>query len=244
MQILVAVRCCRHHLGLLAAAGNCWGLLGAPRGLLETAADCWGLLGAAGGLLEAHNTLDTNESTLWTATSFNAGSCSGDSSQEAEKDKKEQRVTIWRMSCLVASEAVHKYMCKVLPGPEVARRYQRFYAGGFDRFLEPTVIAMQPKVQIENLEFCRLSEAGQHGLIGLKSSEDQAVEKQQGEFQSFQQTLHSEVRSWKAYLIAKSEHEDEAASHQTSAKDGVGKSLLASVSAKNSGPLCGSSGFC
>ena len=39
---------------------------------------------------------------------------------------------------------------------------------------------MQPKVQIENLEFCVLSEASQHGLLGLKTSEDQAIEKQQG----------------------------------------------------------------
>jgi hypothetical protein len=148
---------------------------------------------------------------------------------------------IWRMSCLVASEAVHKYMCKVLPGPKVARRYQRFYAGGFDRVLEPTVIAMQPNMQIEKLEFCRLSEAGQHGLIGLKSSKDQAVEKHQGEFQSFQQTLHSEVRSWKAYLIAKSEHEDEAASHQTSAKDGSGSHCwlvcLLRTQAHSAGPV-------
>ena len=86
-------------------------------------------------------------------------------------------MTIWRRSCLVASEAVSEYMRKVFPNTEVARRYQRFYAGGFDRFLEPAIIAMQPKVQIENLEFCKLSEAGQHGLLGLKTSEDQAIEK-------------------------------------------------------------------
>ena len=116
---------------------------------------------------------------LWTATSFNAGSCSSHSPQEGEKDKQEQRATIWRMSCLVASEAVSEYTHIVFPNTEVARRYQRFYAGGFDRFLEPTIIAMQPKVQIENLEFCKLSEAGQHGLLGLKSSEDQSVAKQQ-----------------------------------------------------------------
>ena len=104
-------------------------------------------------------------------------------------------------------------------------------------------MAMHPNVQINSLEFCRLSEASQHGLLGLQYSDDLAMDKQQGEFKSFQQTLHSEVRSWKAYLIAKNAYEAEAASGQTSAKDGVAKSLLASESAKNSDPLCGSSGF-
>ena len=35
-------------------------------------------------------------------------------------------MTIWRMPCLVASEAVREYMHQVLPEAEVARRYQRF----------------------------------------------------------------------------------------------------------------------
>ena len=48
-----------------------------------------------------------------------------------------------------------------------------------------------------------MSEASQHSLLGLKSSDDHGNDKQQGEFQSFQQTLHSEVRSWKAYLSSK-----------------------------------------
>ena len=125
------------------------------------------------------------------------------------------------MSCLVSCEAVREYMYKVLPGPEVTRRYLRFYSGAFDRFLEPTVIAMKPNVQIDNLEFCRPSEAGQHGLLGLQCSEDQAIEKQHREFQKFQQTLKDEVRSWQSFLISKSEYEDETASHQTTAKDGV-----------------------
>ena len=54
---------------------------------------------------------------------------------------------------------------------------------------------MQPKVQLESLEFCRLAEARQHRLLGLKPSEDQAIEKQQGEFHIFQQTLRAEKRS-------------------------------------------------
>ena len=143
------------------------------------------------------------------------------SEQEGEKDKKEQRITIWRMSCLVASDAVQEYMKKVLPGPEITRRFERFYSGAFDRFLEPTVVAMKPNVQVENLEFCRPSEAGQHGLLGLQTSEDQAVEQQHKEFQKFQATLQDEVRSWQSFLIAKNEHEDETESRQTAAKDGV-----------------------
>ena len=72
------------------------------------------------------------------------------------------------MSCLVASEAVRKHVTVVFPEAEVARRYQRFYAGGFDRFfLEPTVMATQPNVQIENFELCGLSEASQHGLLSV-----------------------------------------------------------------------------
>ena len=151
-----------------------------------------------------------------------------ESSQDGEKDKKEKRVFIWRMSCLVACDQVREYMLKVLPGPEIDRRYLRFYSGGFDRFLEPTAMAMNPNVQIDNIEFCRPSDAGQHGLLGLESTEDQAVEKQQKDFQTFHQSLKDEVLCWQAYLIAKNEHEDETASRQTSAKERVENSLLAS----------------
>ena len=97
-------------------------------------------------------------------------------------------MTIWRMSCMDAGETMQQHVKFVFPEAEVAKRYERFYAGGFDGsfFGEPAVMAIQPTVQIENLEVCRLSEAGQHGHIGLKSSEDQAIEKQHGEFHSFQ----------------------------------------------------------
>ena len=81
-------------------------------------------------------------------------------------------------------------------------------------------MAIQPNVQIENLEICKMSEASQHGLLGLKSSEDQSMQKQWGEFKNFQQNLHSEVRSWKAYCIAEIEYKDAAASRQTCANDG------------------------
>ena len=47
-------------------------------------------------------------------------------------------------------------------------------------FLDPTIMALQPKVGIKNLEFCKMSEASQHGLLGLKSSEDHAMDKQRG----------------------------------------------------------------
>ena len=61
-------------------------------------------------------------------------------------------------------------------------------------------MALQPNVDIKNLELCNMLEASQHGLLGLKSSEDQTMEKQCGEVQSFQQTLHSDVLCWKGLL--------------------------------------------
>ena len=111
-------------------------------------------------------------------------------------DKNDQRVTIWRMFCLVASESVRQHVNLSfrkpwLPGATSA--LLRWRLRPF--FLEPTIMAVEAKVDINNLQFCRVSEAGQHGLLGLKSFEDQSIEKQQGESQSFQQSLHSEVRS-------------------------------------------------
>ena len=104
-------------------------------------------------------------------------------------------MTIWRMSCLAASAAVRQHVKVAFPEAEVARRYERLYARGFDLCLEPTVMALQPKVEIKNLELCNMLKASQRGLLGLKSSEDQATDSQLGAAQSFHHTLHYEARS-------------------------------------------------